>query len=598
MARKTKAELEQELAKMTRRVAELEAVIRDEEYEAARQEYPGVIRSRAEARLAMAMEITGAGIFEYGLPSGKIVYLSELFAEMLGYDLEEMPPFEEADAWWRAMIHPDDVHLEERAFQNFVSGKAEIYYVEIRVRHRSGEWLHLQYLARRFMCDDQGRPGSVIGIQMDVTEQRQTELELRRSQARLKAAFENLPYDFWICDRDGRYVMQNPRSIKNWGNHLGKVPAELEISPEQAREWEESNQRALAGEVVTREEDFCQDGRFMSFYKIIAPIRDEDQIIGIMGTNIDITATRLAEQQVRKLNENLEKRVEERTAELEEVHRTLLDTAHRAGMAEVATNILHNVGNVLNSINVDATVLQDLQARSNLSHLTRVNQLLSDHGEQLATFLTEDRRGRMLPAFLEGLELKLLKEKKRNMELIENLRRNIEFIREIVRMQQSYAKVAGLKEQVQLNELIQHALQISGPGAHHTDIAVEIELAPDLPNINTNRQKVLLILVNLVTNARHSLEDCDGVKILTLSTWKDDRHLYAEIRDTGVGICAENLEKIFIHGFTTKDRGHGFGLHSSANAAIELGGRLLAASEGPGRGAVFTLELPVTRDNA
>ena len=65
--------------------------------------------------------------------------------------------------------------------------------------------------------------------------------------------------------------------------------------------------------------------------------------------------------------------------------------------------------------------------------------------------------------------------------------------------------------------------------------------------------------------------------------------------DNGIGIPADNLTRIFGHGFTTRKEGHGFGLHSGALAAKELGGALTVESDGPGKGATFTLEFPIQR---
>jgi signal transduction histidine kinase len=111
----------------------------------------------------------------------------------------------------------------------------------------------------------------------------------------------------------------------------------------------------------------------------------------------------------------------------------------------------------------------------------------------------------------------------------------------------------------------------------------------------TERHKVLMILINLISNAKYAM---DGVpedkRRLTLRVARvpGDR-VQLEVRDTGVGIAPELLTRIFQHGFSTREQGHGFGLHSSALAARELGGTLSAHSDGPGQGASFVLELPL-----
>ena len=118
-----------------------------------------------------------------------------------------------------------------------------------------------------------------------------------------------------------------------------------------------------------------------------------------------------------------------------------------------------------------------------------------------------------------------------------------------------------------------------------------------MPQVQVEKQKVLQILVNLMRNARDALVESgrQGPAIDLAHPNRrrsDEKKVVIEVIDNGVGIEEENLTKIFSHGFTTKRHGHGFGLHSSANAAKEMGGNLTAHSDGPGRGAVFTLELP------
>ena len=116
-----------------------------------------------------------------------------------------------------------------------------------------------------------------------------------------------------------------------------------------------------------------------------------------------------------------------------------------------------------------------------------------------------------------------------------------------------------------------------------------------------DKHKVLQILVNLISNAKYALSDSDAKeRQLTIAISRqpsrassDDGFAEVSITDNGIGIARENLIRIFGHGFTTKKNGHGFGLHSGALAAKEMGGSLSVQSAGPGKGATFTLSLPL-----
>ncbi len=280
--------------------------------------------------------------------------------------------------------------------------------------------------------------------------------------------------------------------------------------------------------------------------------------------------------------------------ELEELHQQLLATSRKAGMAEVATGVLHNVGNVLNSVNVSATLVQDQVRKSRLSHLAKTVALFREHGQNLGHFLTQDSQGRKLPEFLSKLSDHLHSEQQDLLGELGALTKNIEHIKEIVAMQQSYARVSGVIETLPSAELVEDALHINAAGLARHGVEIVRDFT-DVPPVAIDKHKALQILINLISNAKYAVSENQPYhKRITLKLGVSAAgHVAITVQDNGHGIAPENLTKIFGHGFTTKREGHGFGLHSGANAAREMGGRLLVHSDGLGCGAAFTLELPV-----
>ena len=299
-----------------------------------------------------------------------------------------------------------------------------------------------------------------------------------------------------------------------------------------------------------------------------------------------------------QMTAELERREAEREAAAEraEVMRNeLLSLSRMAGMAEVATGVLHNVGNVLNSLNVSVTTISDQVRGSRVAGLTRSLELVDAYPGGLPAFLGTDK-GKLLPAYLSTVSRHLAGENARVLDELDSVNRNVEHIKTIVAMQQSYARPTGLKQTVAIAELIDDALHMGDTSFARHGIEVVTDYAGDLTLV-TDRHKVLQILINLISNARHALQDQrGGPQQLLVRAHATASSVVVALTDTGVGIPAENLDKIFQHGFTTKPGGHGFGLHASANAARELGGSLQVASDGPGRGASFTLELPRQSD--
>ncbi|MDB6065273.1 MAG: Integral rane sensor signal transduction histidine kinase [Pedosphaera sp.] len=285
--------------------------------------------------------------------------------------------------------------------------------------------------------------------------------------------------------------------------------------------------------------------------------------------------------------------------QLDKLNRQLMDTSRHAGMAEVATGVLHNVGNVLNSVSVSATLVGEKLRRSKLDNLCRATAMLREQNGHLVEFLTSDPKGMLMPKYIATVADQLAGEQAEMVAEMTSIGQNVEHIKEIVAMQQSYARVSGVYENLSVAGLLEDALRMNMAAFDRHCIDVVREFDPDTPKACVDRHKVLQILINLLRNAKHALDQCNEVQkrmIIRVGTLSPDR-IRISVIDNGIGISPDHLIKIFNYGFTTKKDGHGFGLHSGANSAREMGGNLTAHSDGLGRGAEFTLELPVVAPN-
>jgi nitrogen fixation/metabolism regulation signal transduction histidine kinase len=304
----------------------------------------------------------------------------------------------------------------------------------------------------------------------------------------------------------------------------------------------------------------------------------------------------------------LEHRVEERTQELQEqvaakekahtelaeAQQHLMSASRQAGMAEVATGVLHNVGNVLNSINVSATLIDQQLKASEVSVLADLSRLLQQQEADLGTFLSTDPRGKEVLPFLAELADRLKVENTRTQTEHLHLIRNLDHVKDVINMQQSYGRASGYLERMAISGLMEDALRLHTASLRRHRIQV-LRQFEDLPLIQVDKSKVLQILVNLVKNALESLVLSDQKErrlTVTISRRAADV-VEVSVCDNGVGIPAENLTRIFSHGFSTRKGGHGFGLHIAALAAREMAGELRVHSAGAGLGALFTLSLPI-----
>lgn len=462
------------------------------------------------------------------------------------------------------------------------------------------------------------RAGEIIGtfgISKDVTTLTETERKLAHERELFHALVEHLPDAIYFKDHESRFVKLSrskverarksllklhraklgPGQTEQLAPHLvdaevcarfliGKTDFDLMPPPDaqQARQEEEEIMRTGQPLISRLERIIDEDGQPAWKLTTKMPWRDKDgNIIGTFGATRDVTELKEAE------------------AKLEETHKRLSHTSRMAGMAEVATDILHNVGNVLNSVNVSCSLVTERLQDAPAVNLARVPQMLREQVGHLETFLTTDPKGKKIPDYLGMLAKNIEEQRTFALGELAQLRKHIDHIKQVVAMQQNYAKVAGVEEKVEVAALIDDALHINASALDRHRVEFKRELT-EVPPLVVDKHKVLQILVNLISNAKYAVSAVERAdKIMTLRTRQSspDR-IQIQVIDNGIGIAPENLTRVFAHGFTTRPDGHGFGLHSGALAATELGGSLTVQSAGLGHGATFTLELPLARNQA
>ncbi len=436
--------------------------------------------------------------------------------------------------------------------------------------------------------DTHGNIIGTFGVTRDVTELKEAEFGLAYERDLLRALLDSSPDQIYFKDRESRFIKCSKAQAANFkvaspDHMVGKTDFDFFTRDHAQPAFDDEQEiirtgRPLIGKI---EKEVWIDGRVSWVLTSKIPLRDNvGEIIGTVGISKDITPLKAAEEK------------------LEQVHRQLLETSRQAGMAEVATSVLHNVGNVLNSVNVSATLVTEQMRASKAAYVPKIGAMLQARAADIGAFLTSDPKGKILPSYLATLGEELLAEQRAMTEELGHLRKNIDHIKEIVAMQQSFAKVSGVVETIPLAELVDDALRINSSALTRHEVALVRDYTAQ-PIVTLERHKVLQVLVNLIRNAKYACDDSmrtDKQVIVRIS--EDDRSIKIAVIDNGIGIPAENLTRIFAHGFTTRKEGHGFGLHSGALTAKELGGALTAHSDGAGLGAVFTLVIPRLVDSS
>ena len=405
----------------------------------------------------------------------------------------------------------------------------------------------------------------------------------------LRALLDNSPDHIYFKDRQSRFIKSSSAQALQFGmtapdGLVGKTDFDV-FSEAHARPAFEDEQeiirtgRPMIGKV---ERETWIDGRPDTWALTTKlPLRNRNgEIIGTFGITKDISDMKEAERRIA------------------DVHRQLLEASRLAGMAEVATNVLHNVGNVLNSVNISAGLIRDQLRQTKLQGLSRALDLMEEHANDLGSFLTTDTRGMLLPRYLRDLSIGLAAEQAAIGEELGLLTKSVDHIKEVVATQQSYAGASRITEVLHFDELLDDALRMNAEALTRHKVEV-VKQIPELPPLSLDRHHLLQILVNLISNAKQAMngELVQRSPCITLAAElveeTNRRALRITVSDNGEGIAKENLVRVFAHGFTTRRNGHGFGLHSCALAAQEMGGTLTAHSDGVGHGARFVLVLPI-----
>ena len=420
-------------------------------------------------------------------------------------------------------------------------------------------------------------------VERRTAELSQRNTELFQGRQLLRTLIDNLPMAIYAKDTGGRKTLANPADLKNLrcaseADALGKTDFDL-FPPEVAAKFVADDQAVLeTGQPVLDREEFFLDEEGHKHWLLTnkLPLRNQGgEITGLVGIGRDITSLKETEQK------------------MEALHRQLLLASRTAGMAEVATGVLHNVGNVLNSVNVSAGVVAERLRTSKAEGVAKLARLFQDQGANLIHFLTEDDRGRKVPAYVVQLAKHLAQERAELDRELKALILNVDHIKEIVAMQQNYARTSGVVEMVNLSEMVEDAFKIHGGAYARHGITVERDY-DTLPTLSVDKHALLQIVVNLLHNAKYACEASNRPdrRVTVRAKVAGPDSVKVEVADNGIGIAPENLTRIFSQGFTTRKGGHGFGLHSGALAARHLGGTLTVQSDGVGCGATFILELP------
>ncbi|MDY6845080.1 MAG: PAS domain S-box protein, partial [Thermodesulfobacteriota bacterium] len=426
----------------------------------------------------------------------------------------------------------------------------------------------------------EGKPATMIFLR-DISERRKIEEALQQVHQEKISLVEETTEAIISVGRDARIEMANPAAEIIFGRSRHTLHNTLISS-------------ILSSSII---DTFIQNGNLKTNFTS-GKIRDfEADAIQPDGTKIPV----MFNAAIRKDNADniigLVMAISD-MREQKKMQKKLLNLAHHSGMSEIATGVLHNVNNVLSSINISTELMKESIQKSEFTGLEKAITMMKDNIHNLSDFLTHDTKGKFLPLYFEKAISVITKERQKNLERINKLLEYIEQVKGLIFMQQSYALRGGLEEKIDLSEILDDAVNMHSNAFDRYNINITRNYH-NVPYITIDRQKLIQVLLNIVKNARESLMSVEDNEELTLELGIDmcendnGKEIVISIHDNGIGIPEENIDRIFEYGFTTKQYGSGFGLHASALSIMEMGGKISVLSDGVGKGAQFVVRLPI-----
>ncbi len=606
---------------------------------------------RSEERFELAMRGANDGVWDWDIVADR-AYYSPRWAGMLGYTPEEM---EREVGEFRALVHPEDRERIQKLEDDYLAGRADRYETEFRMRHRQGHYVHI--LSRAFLVrrESDGAPLRMVGTHVDVTQSRAAEEALRKSEAYLRTLIENMPIDFWALDRDLRYTLQSPTSRAAVGDVVGLRADEVDVSGPLRDKWVDENRRVLRGETVQGEYDIVtKSGEVRRYISSTAPVRVGGHVEAVIGTSMDITARRIAEEGLRKSEAYLRTIIDNMPVDFFSIDRELRYTMQSpTSKATIGDLVGRRVDEVDMPVAYREQWLGELRRVLSGETVQTEYDLLSADGE-VRTYQTNAAPVRVdgVPVAVVGTsiditertraaqELQLAKERaeaadrlkssflatmshelrtplnsiigftgillqelagplndehKKQLSMVQTSARHllalINDVLDISKIEAGELKID--KNLFDVPDLIEKIAGVARPLVLKKGLSLFVDVDPQVGAIRSDRRRAGQVLMNLVSNAIKFTPTGE----IRVRCRLDGDWLVLSVADTGIGMKTEDLGRLFVpfqqveSGLTRNYEGTGLGLSISKRLVTMLGGDISVDSE-PGRGSTFTVRLP------
>jgi PAS domain S-box-containing protein len=534
---------------------------------------------QSEERLRLALESAEEGLWDWDLRTGGLT-VSPRWTDMLGYAEGMLEPT--VELWRDHLCHPEDRAEIARRLQEHWEGRAPMFELEYRLRHRDGWWVWVLGRAKVVARDEQGRPVRMVGTNVDISSR-------KRAQDQLQAFIHAIPDMIFHLRLDGMCLafkastLEAPLRVPH--EFVGSNLFALALPSQLLNSMRDGLRKLRSGSSLVVFEYSIETTVGLEHYEARLVSSGPDEAMVILR---NVTERKRAEEQRRRQQEELEERVRQVTRELEARQAQLIQAEKLASLGQMAASIAHELNNPVSYVFSNVATLDEYIAvlLKLIGLYEQVEQGLGPTPSESVTALLEQVRALREQERVEPLVQDMK-------ELLGDSKEGLGRIREFVHSLKTFVREeSGTPQLADLTQVLQMSLRMV---RHEFKYKCEVhtEFAP-LPAVRCFPTQLNQVFMNLFINAAHAIEQRGEIRV---TSRQEGSEAVVRITDTGKGMGPETLAKLFTPFFTTKPAGQGTGLGLSICYVI-IGrhkGRIDVESE-PGKGTTFTVRLPLSSE--
>jgi len=561
---------------------------------------PQTARKETTKQYRQLLIMSKTGAWEY-FPATESVDCNDIYFTMLGRDINDYRmSLNEA---WTNLLHPEDRAEAMRKFTEYLENPTGMYECEFRMLHANGKWVWIYSRGGLLKADDNKGTVSIIGTHVDITDQKQAQEEIQRERILLRTLIDNLPDTIYVKDAEGRKVMANRADVAAIGARceadvIGKTDLELFPNSTGLRGYKDDMEVLRTGEPMLGREEFLNNEKGEQFWLSTSkvPVYDEHGTISrILGLGHNITERKRAEEALNKLNKELAAQSEELkilNSQLLLQQEQELEKAIAQGKFEIASEVLHDIGNALVGFGSYLTRINRVAESNNIESVRSLGAFLKTQQAAIGNAIGADKAAALL-SITEGIAKTQGDNQKEVSTAIGELLNIVSHIQEILNIQrQSVRNHNGTHDRkpVNLCSIIDDCRSMLFASFDKKDVKFNVNVKPGNYVIKGDHTKLMQVMLNVIKNSLEAIDMESESKFISVSMESTSEYILLKIADNGQGFDKKTSEHFFERGFTTKKKGTGLGLYNCRSIVESHTGSFDINSDGPGLGAVTTIK--------